>query len=133
MKTEYDAARLIYNRFRSAIAYKPTIATVLSPDVRSHQIYLHSTYTLLQFMPCGQCNIYSSEIQTQVVFIQAMEKELAAGGALDTYEFEGPDRPELVQDLAEFQLAAVRIRPLDPCSCLLPTSSKFTLNFIPEK
>lgn len=34
MKTEYDAARLIYNRFKSAIAYKPTIATVLSPDVR---------------------------------------------------------------------------------------------------
>ena len=36
-----------------------------------------------------------------------MEKELAAGGALDLYEFEGPDRPEFVQDLAEFQLAAV--------------------------
>jgi len=34
MKTEYDAARLIYNRFKSAISYKPTIATVLSPDVR---------------------------------------------------------------------------------------------------
>ena len=33
MKTEYDAARLIYNRFKSAISYKPTIATVLSPDV----------------------------------------------------------------------------------------------------
>lgn len=33
MKTEFDAARVIYNRFKSAIAYKPTIATVLSPDV----------------------------------------------------------------------------------------------------
>lgn len=39
--------------------------------------------------------------------LQALEKELAAGGALDTYELEGPDRPELVADLAEFQLAAV--------------------------
>lgn len=35
LKTEYDAARVIYNRFKSAIAYKPTIATVLSPDVRA--------------------------------------------------------------------------------------------------
>ena len=33
LKTEFDAARVIYNRFKSAIAYKPTIATVLSPDV----------------------------------------------------------------------------------------------------
>lgn len=33
LKTEFDTARIIYNRFVSAIAQKPTIATVLSPDV----------------------------------------------------------------------------------------------------
>ncbi len=33
LKTEYDAVRLVFNRFVSAIAFKPTIATVLSPDV----------------------------------------------------------------------------------------------------
>jgi F0F1-type ATP synthase gamma subunit len=33
LKTEYDAARIIFNRFHSAISFKPTIATVLSPDV----------------------------------------------------------------------------------------------------
>ena len=33
LKTEYDAVRLVYNRFVSAIAFKPTIATILSPDV----------------------------------------------------------------------------------------------------
>jgi hypothetical protein len=33
LKTEFDAAHLIFNRFKSAIAYKPTLATVLSPDV----------------------------------------------------------------------------------------------------
>ena len=38
----------------------------------------------------------------------ALEKEAEAGGKLDTYEVEGPDRAELLQDLAEFQLAAVR-------------------------
>jgi F-type H+-transporting ATPase subunit gamma len=33
LKTEYDAVRIIYNRFVSAISFKPTIATILSPDV----------------------------------------------------------------------------------------------------
>lgn len=33
LKTEYDAVRVIFNKFQSAISYKPTIATVLSPDV----------------------------------------------------------------------------------------------------
>lgn len=32
LKTEYDAARIIFNRFHSAISFKPTIATILSPD-----------------------------------------------------------------------------------------------------
>lgn len=68
MKTEYDAARIIFNRFSSAISFKPTVATVLSPD--------------------------------------ALEKEVESGGKLDVYEMEGPDRGELLQDLAEFQLAA---------------------------
>ena len=67
LKTEYDVTRIIFNRFVSAIAQKPTIATVLSPD--------------------------------------ALEKEAEAGSAIDQYEIEGPDRPELLQDLAEFQLA----------------------------
>ena len=70
LKTEYDAARLVFNRFQSAISFKPTITTVLSPD--------------------------------------ALEKEVEAGGSLDQYEVEGPDRAELLQDLGEFQLAAVR-------------------------
>ena len=34
LKTEYDAARILFNRFHSAISFKPTITTVLSPDVR---------------------------------------------------------------------------------------------------
>ena len=71
LKTEYDAARLVFNRFQSAIAFKPTITTVLSPN--------------------------------------ALEKEMAAGGSLDKYEVEGPDRAELLQDLGEFQLASVRL------------------------
>ena len=44
---------------------------------------------------------------------QALEKEMALGGELDSYEFEGPDRAEFLQDLAEFQLAVVgMISPL---------------------
>lgn len=41
--------------------------------------------------------------------VQALEKSVEAGGALDSYEIEGPDRAELLQDLAEFQLAAVSL------------------------
>lgn len=37
----------------------------------------------------------------------ALEREAEAGGAIDRYEIEGPDRPELLQDLAEFQLATM--------------------------
>ena len=36
LKTEYDAAFVIFNRFQTAISFKPTISTVLSPDVGSH-------------------------------------------------------------------------------------------------
>lgn len=32
LKTEYDVARIVFNRFVSAIAQKPTITTVLSPN-----------------------------------------------------------------------------------------------------
>ncbi len=50
----------------------------------------------------------------------ALEKEAEAGGKLDTYEVEGPDRAELLQDLAEFQLAAVRCCPcLNKLSCCM--------------
>lgn len=44
---------------------------------------------------------------------QALERSVEAGGSLDAYEVEGPDRAELLQDLAEFQLATVRRKPLD--------------------
>lgn len=40
LKTEYDALRIVYNRFGSAVSFKPTIATVLSPDV-SLTLLLH--------------------------------------------------------------------------------------------
>ena len=86
LKTEYDAARLVFNRFQSAIAFKPTITTVLSPD--------------------------------------ALEKEMEAGGSLDQYEVEGPDRAELLQDLGEFQLATVRLSPSTDSSSVHPASRR---------
>lgn len=33
LKTEFDAARIIYNKFKSAISFQPTVATVLSAEV----------------------------------------------------------------------------------------------------
>ncbi|KAI3424192.1 hypothetical protein D9Q98_009548 [Chlorella vulgaris] len=79
LKTEYDTARILYNRFVSAINQKPTIATVLSPD--------------------------------------ALERAAAEGGAMDSYELEGPDRPEMLMDLAEFQLAATLYNSMMENNC----------------
>ena len=79
LKTEYDVSRVLYNRFVSAIAQKPTIATVLSPA--------------------------------------ALEREAEAGGSIDAYELEGPDRPELLHDLAEFQLATTLFNCMLESNC----------------
>jgi F-type H+-transporting ATPase subunit gamma len=79
LKTEYDAARLVFNRFCSAISFKPTVGTVLSPDT--------------------------------------LEKQAEAGGALDAYEVEGPDRAELLHDLSEFHLAAALYNALLENNC----------------
>lgn len=67
----------MYNKFRSAISYKPTVATVLTPE--------------------------------------AIDKQLAepSGNKLDAYEIEAThERSDVLQDLAEFQLAAVRLGEL---------------------
>ena len=40
--------------------------------------------------------------------MQALERNVEAGSKIDTYEIEGSDRAELLQDLAEFNLAVVR-------------------------
>lgn len=79
LRTEYDAARIVFNRFVSAISFKPTVATVLSPA--------------------------------------ALEKAAEAGGSLDAYEVEGPDRAELLADLAEFSLATVLYNALLENNC----------------
>lgn len=65
---EFDVARIVFNRFVSAISSKPTITTALSPD--------------------------------------ALAAEAENGGAIGAYEIEGPDAPALLQNLAEFNLAA---------------------------
>lgn len=69
LKTEYDSVRLLYSSFKSAISFKPTIATVLSPET--------------------------------------LEKSDKIAEMMDQYEIEGPDRPELLQDLGEYQLACM--------------------------
>ena len=38
---------------------------------------------------------------------QSLERAAEAGAPIDQYELEGPDRPEMLMDLAEFQLASV--------------------------
>lgn len=79
LKQDFGAARIIYNRFVNAATFKPTIATVLSPDT--------------------------------------LEKNMEAGGKMDEYEIEGPDRSELLLDLCEFQMAATMYNALCENAC----------------
>ena len=63
LKTEYDAMRIVYNRFGSAVSFKPTIATVLSPDVSLCALvcmYHHS-------QPHHQYNLYWTWSQAVVL------------------------------------------------------------------
>ena len=58
LKTEYDAVRLVFNRFVSAIAFKPTIATILSPDVSIRGGHAASWAAVRQLfpLPCRKCH-----------------------------------------------------------------------------
>lgn len=49
---EYDNMRLIFNRFNSVVAFVPTVATILSPEVRPSWA-AHSS--LLQALLRGLC------------------------------------------------------------------------------
>lgn len=70
---EFDAIRMVYNKFASVVSFQPAVATILSPEV--------------------------------------MAKESEGGGKvgqLESYEIEGADtKAELLQNLSEFQLAAM--------------------------
>jgi hypothetical protein len=66
---------------------------------------------------------------------QYLEKELEAGGLMDQYEVEGPDRTELLMDLSEFQMAAVRplnapFHPL-PATCFPLAAISYQLSPTP--
>lgn len=59
---------------------------------------------------CGKVKVKMLPLQPLIrKCLQSLEKEMALAGGLDTYEFEGPDRAEFLQDLSEFQLAVVRL------------------------
>ena len=73
LKAGPDAVRVLFNKFHSAITFKPTVATVLS----------------------------AARAEAQLTGEQ--------GNKLDAYELEAAgERADLLLDLSEFQLAAVR-------------------------
>ncbi len=43
-----------------------------------------------------------------MIVLQALERSAEVGAKIDSYEIEGSDRAEMLQDLAEFNLAVVR-------------------------
>jgi hypothetical protein len=58
-------------------------------------------------VPSVRCACADSTLPVRCWAVQALERTAEAGAAIDQYEIEGPDRAELLMDLAEFQLAAV--------------------------
>lgn len=93
LKTEFDSVRLLYNSFKSAISFKPTICTVLSPET--------------------------------------LEKSDAIADKFDEYELEGPDRSELLQDLAEFQLASMMYYAMNE-ACTSEHASRMQARLFPH-
>lgn len=103
---EYDALRVVYNKFHSVVSFLPTMATVLSPEV-------------IQNAACGSCHFffmfcaYGFSILCNNLLMQAAEKEAESGGKLgelDSYEIEGDDaKSAVLQNLAEFQFSCVSL------------------------
>lgn len=51
LKQEADVVRIVYNRFVTAISYKPTVATILSAEVRARTC----AEGYIAFRPPGGC------------------------------------------------------------------------------
>ena len=58
-------------------------------------------------LPAKSCHLTPTLLPTRPPLRQALEKTAAEGAPIEQYEIEGPDRAELLMDLAELQLATV--------------------------
>lgn len=103
---EFDALRIVFNRFHSVVQFVPTISTILSPEVFFFFIRQHL------FLYFSVLIYFSLDIISIPVTNQVVEKESEAGGKvgdLDSYEIEGGEtKGEILQNLAEFQFSCVR-------------------------
>lgn len=104
---EFDALRLVFNKFQSVVSFLPTTATILSPEVTSIS-------WLLKFL------IVFVAVSSYTSVLQAVEKEAESGGKLgelDSYEIEGAEsKSEILQNLSEFQFSCVCISLINYCS-----------------
>lgn len=103
---EFDALRIVYNKFHSVVAFLPTVSTVLSPEV-SHNCWT-SQFVLNISHSALSINLI---VYVCVLHWKIIEKESEIGGKLgelDSYEIEGGEtKGEILQNLAEFQFSCV--------------------------
>lgn len=48
LKVDFDAARILYNKFVSAMSFKPTIVTALSPDTLEKNLEVGATLDIYE-------------------------------------------------------------------------------------
>lgn len=142
LRENADAVRVLFNKFHSAISFKPTMATVLNAEVGREVVRVMEGRVRCArfgaavmrplFLHCAQVGVTCMSDLTSFLltlffsllthththltlyspFMQAIDRQLATeqGSKLDTYELEvAAERGDVLQDLAEFQLAAVSV------------------------
>ena len=55
---EYDALRIVFNKFHSVVSFVPTVSTVLSPEVSMTRIFQLDSYLFILLFQC--CSILVS-------------------------------------------------------------------------
>merc|ERR1711959_523093 len=81
MKTDYGASRVVFNRFKSAIAFQPTVATVLSPETIESSTDLQEfnlASTIYWGMLENGCSEQASRVQAMENSSKNAEEMLAA-------------------------------------------------------
>ena len=73
---EYDALRIVYNKFHSVVSFIPTVSTILSPEVLIDSILLGSNY-LASAISNEKIRFY-----LDVIFLRWWRESLNLGGNL---------------------------------------------------
>ena len=55
---EYDALRIVFNKFHSVVSFVPTVSTVLSPEVSMTKIFQLDSYLFILLFQCCSISLW---------------------------------------------------------------------------